>query len=446
VAGRDLKVKSGRVVLPLQYITSFQGKDTVTFNPGGGIELDEVSTTTGNLVYKIVSASPVKVTLNLKLPDVKRLGVPITETVILNPNSTKNGTISVNNTIFDLGTDVKHPFNRVAMDNTLTISSDGSLVSFNSTDAITTTLQLTSPVYDYLKGYFGQNTCLISTDSVDTGLNEIMNNITGDFVIANPVLRINYSSSLALPVQLMLNASGKKNLETIDLAYSPIVLDYPAAPAERKINSSFAIDKDNSAISQIVSMPPEYMTYSGTAIMNPAGNSGLRDNYIFGNGSLTASVEMEVPLEFRTANLQFADTLENFLKEENDNDDNSFKTEDFKLLRVDLTAENGFPFGASLKMSLYDSETGIVKATVDAADIIKAAPVDVTGKAKGMTPTATKIEFTEDFFRNINKSDRIIFRFSLKTAEDGTRDVKIYSDYRIKFNAALVLKTDINLK
>jgi hypothetical protein len=34
----------------------------------------------------------------------------------------------------------------------------------------------------------------------------------------------------------------------------------------------------------------------------------------------------------------------------------------------------------------------------------------------------------------------IIFTFALSTTDNGTKDVKIYSDYGIDFKAALVLK------
>ncbi len=72
VTGRDLKVKSGRVILPPQAVTSFQSKDTITIVPGGGFELDELKTITGNLEYTIQSAAPLKVTLNIKLPEVRK--------------------------------------------------------------------------------------------------------------------------------------------------------------------------------------------------------------------------------------------------------------------------------------------------------------------------------------------------------------------------------------
>ncbi len=330
-------------------------------------------------------------------------------------------------------------------ENSLALSSDGTLVTFNSEDAIFTTMKMVNPVYDYLKGYFGQSTKDILPDSIDTGFSDLMENISGSFVLADPVMRISYSNSFSLPLQLTLDAYGRKKSEIIQLGFLPVILDYPAAPAERKISSSFSIDRSNSAISQLISMPPEFFAYSGQAKINPSGNSGLRNNYIFGDSRLTASLEMEVPLNFRTANLQFTDTLDNFLKDDNSSEDSSFKPEDINLLRLDLFAENGFPMGVSVKMSLYDSATHTVKSTIDAADILKSAPVDADGKSKGSTQTKTSLEFTGDFLKNINKSDKIIFKFTLKTADNGTHDVKIYSDYRIKFSAALVLKPDITL-
>jgi hypothetical protein len=123
--------------------------------------------------------------------------------------------------------------------------------------------------------------------------------------------------------------------------------------------------------------------------------------------------------------------------------DSPIKPENFELLRINIYAKNGFPVGVTLKMSLYDSANKIIRSTVDATDLIKAAPVDGTGKSNGTTETNTTIELTETFFGNVNKSDKIIFRFGLNTSENGSKDVKIYSDYRIDFKAALVVKPDI---
>jgi hypothetical protein len=46
----------------------------------------------------------------------------------------------------------------------------------------------------------------------------------------------------------------------------------------------------------------------------------------------------------------------------------------------------------------------------------------------------------------VNKADKIIFTVILNTTGTTPQEVKIYSDYRINFNAALVVKPDINFK
>jgi hypothetical protein len=82
---------------------------------------------------------------------------------------------------------------------------------------------------------------------------------------------------------------------------------------------------------------------------------------------------------------------------------------------------------------------------VNATDLLQPAPVDANGKATGVSSTKTQIEFTQEFFNSINKADRIIFIFNVNTTDGGTKDVKIYSDYRIDFKASLVVKPGIEL-
>jgi len=61
------------------------------------------------------------------------------------------------------------------------------------------------------------------------------------------------------------------------------------------------------------------------------------------------------------------------------------------------------------------------------------------------TATTATIEVTKAFFGKVNNADKIIIGFTLKTTGNGTGAVKIYSDYRISFTAALVVKPDIDL-
>jgi hypothetical protein len=445
IQGRNLKVKSGRVIIPAQTITTLDNKDTISFDPGSGIELVKLKINTGNVSYHIQSVTSLNSSLTLTMPTAIRNSSTLTEVINIAPSSQFDGNISVNNTTVDLNTDVQQPYNRIPLIYALNVNSNNTLTTFNSTDKVMLTLKLLNPGFDYVKGYFGQQVKSIATESVDLNIKDILSHITGDLSITSPSIKLNYSNSFAIPIEVTLLGTGIKGTRTVNLNYAPFNIAIPVALARRDTSASLIIDKNNSSLSQIISMPPEEISFSGSAKMNPGVNNGLRNNYVFGNSRFLGSVEVEMPLELKLNNIQFTDTVDNFLKSDN-NDDNPVKPEDFKLLRIDINAKNGFPLGASLKMSLYDSVNHVIRNTVDATGILKPAPVDSNGKVTGVTDSSTSIEFTNSFFSSIDKADKIIFSFTLVTTDNGTRDVKIYSDYRISFNAALVVKPDINLK
>jgi hypothetical protein len=446
IKGRDLKVLSGRVILPNQTITTLDNKDTVTFNPGTNVEIDKFMITTGDISYSIISSSPATAAITIALPTAMKPGnIPVSKIITINPNTTEAGTISVNNSLVDMGTDVSQPYNRVPMEYSILIGSNNTKIDFSWADEYQIDMELVSPDFDYVKGYFGQQTEEIKLDTFKLEVEKIMEKITGDFLISSPSMKLIYSNSFAIPIEITLDAKGYYKTEIVDLARSPFTLSYPSAPVERdKIDSSL-IDKSNSNLPALISMPPDQIRYGGSAIMNPSGNDGSRNNYMFSNSRFDSELEIEVPMEFRFNNLQFEDTSKNFLADvfEAGSDLN---WDDFELFRIDFDVKNGFPMGVSLTMSLLDSiDDNHILSTIDATDLIEPAPVDGNGKASGVTISSTSIPFTKEFFSSIKSSKKIVFTFTLNTTDNGSKDVKIYSDYKINFKAALVLKPDVNL-
>jgi hypothetical protein len=230
----------------------------------------------------------------------------------------------------------------------------------------------------------------------------------------------------------------------MNLVLAPFTVSYPSSLSVRDVTSSFVINKTNSSLPDLISLLPYEIGFAGSGRMNPTGRpTSGRNNYVFGNSRFLGSVELEVPLELWIKNLQFSDTLDNFLKPENN--ENSFKAEDMDLLKVNIVAENGFPLAASVKMMLYDPIKKSVLKTIDAANLLLPAPVDANGKSTGKTESSTTIEFKKDFFDAINSANQIIYMFTLITTDNGTKDIKIYSDYSISFKASVVVKPNLNL-
>jgi hypothetical protein len=443
VTGRDMKVTSGRIILPDDLNFEVDEYDTVSFDPGDDIEMTEFKITTGYLSYTLNSQTPATASVNIELPTIKRDGTPVTRVITVAPYSVLTDSINIDNTNGWLNTDPVAPFNRVPFRYSIDVGSNSNMVTFNSTDKVQLDFELHNPAFDFVKGYFGQETETIDPDTLDLDIDEVLDKISGSFLISNPSIAVRYSNSFAIPVRLDLQATGYKGAEIVNLGLSPVTLSYPAAPAERDKEDIFSVNRNNSALPQLVSMPPERMRFAGSAMMNPLGNNGSRDNYIFNDSRFIGSLEIEVPLEFRMNNLQFTDTVDNFFKEENPDSDNPMNPEDFEFLRVEIDAENGFPLGISLSMILYDSTTKVNKCTITADQIIKPAPVDANGRVTTAASGTTLIDIKRDFWDSINDADKIIFSFTLNTTDAGSKDVKIYSDYKIIFNAALVLKPDI---
>jgi len=173
--------------------------------------------------------------------------------------------------------------------------------------------------------------------------------------------------------------------------------------------------------------------------MNPDGRpTGVNTNYVFGNSRFLGSVELDVPLLLWMQNLQFSDTLDNFLKLKS-TDNTSF----IDSLKIIIAANNGFPLGASLKVILYDTVRKANLKTIDATNLLKPAPVDANGKSSGKTASSITIDFTRDFFSAANSANKVIFMFTLNTTGNGANDVKIYSDYSISFTVSLSGKANI---
>lgn len=445
VSARDLWVRSGRIVVPPQNISALgdDGTDTVEFDPGDGIELAFISINSGNISYTISSKTELSSDVSISLPATLKDDNPVSQHVFVNPNVVVQGNFPVNNSVFDLSTISSQPYNMMPVDHIITVSSNGQIVDFSSDDEVQIDLRFLDPDFDYVRGYFGQETETFGPDTIDPDIGDIISKITGGLYLSGPALRLNYSNSFSIPVQVELQAEGYKASETTDLSLDPFNIIFPEAPDERDIKGTFIIDKSNSKLPELISMPPYMAVFRGTAKMNPDGNTGNRDNYIFGDSRIIGSLEMDIPLELRMKNLQFADTVDNFLRVHDAPDNNVIDPDDFEFLNINLRAENGFPAGVSVSLILYDSEAGINRSIITAGDILKPAPVDNNGRVTSPVVSATIIEIKREFWDSVDQSDNIIFTFTVNTTGDGMKDVKIYSDYRIAFTAGLVIKPDL---
>ncbi|HEX2921118.1 MAG TPA: hypothetical protein VHO50_08135 [Bacteroidales bacterium] len=439
VKGRDLAISSGTVILPQQTLTD-GGSDVVDFTMQQGMELQKMEILSGSIAWGMETSVQISAAANITLTDILRSGAPLSETLRISSSTHNEGTILLDNTTINLDGDPAQPYNRIPFNYNFTVSSNNSFVVISSTDVITLDFSLYNPSFNYVKGYFGQATENIENETIDLDIEEALSKITGDFFIADPSITLNYKNSFAIPLEILMDIEGTRGQQTINLGVSEIAIQYPSAPQARDIEGSYVLSKTNSNLPELVSLPPEIINFSGSASMNPDGDPNhLRNNYLFGDSRFVGSLEVEVPLELRFNNLHLRDTTDNFLSDE----DFGFEPEDVQMLALDLKAKNGFPFGISFSIGLYDSLSQTIISKIDVTDFLQAAAVDANGKVTTPSESNKRITFTDDFLNKIDNADQIIFDFGINTT--GTNNVKIYSDYKIDFSVVLGINPDIDL-
>jgi hypothetical protein len=441
VSGAGLEVSSGRLVVPEQTLTS--DNEFHSFDPGENLEITEFRLNEGSIGYNIVSGVPLKAELTIALPSVTRSGVVFSEAINLNPSSQATGNFPAANMLALLNTNSLQPYNSLPVGYSVKVGSDGNMVTLSETNTIQFTVEMPSPDIDYVKGYFGQRVEAFDPETLDLDIEDLLSRISGEIYVANPSIVVDYSNSFGLPVEIDLSATGERKNQTVDLNLNPFTLAYPAYPAERDKQATFTIDRNNSSLPALISLPPSIITFSGDATLNPQGNTGERNNYIFGDSRFIAAIEASVPADIRIRGLQFSDTLENFLKP-GDGDD-GFNPSDLDYVRLDLTVDNGFPLSLSAKLVLYDSIARQNLYVLDIPGIIEGAPVNTEGVVTGTTSKTSQIVIDKSFLEASQEADNMILEFTLNTSGTSNQSVKIYSDYSISFRAGVVIKTDLIL-
>ena len=415
-------------------------KDTLDIDPGDDIKIKDMSILTGNANYTFTSWCTFDVQLDLTAHSIDMGGgAPFTETVMIPAGSTVTGTLDFDGALVGFNSDPGQPYNRLPLEYDITVPDPPG--TYLPTDKIKVELQMDEPEFDYARGYFGYHSESFEKDTLDLEMEEFFSRLSGSVFLTSPSITVNYLNSFGIPMRLTANVKGMNDTEEITLDREPIDIDYPATTDNREVSSSFTIDKNNSSLPELISMLPYEIEYAGSADINPDGES--MDNIVFGDSRFLADIDVEVPMEFRIANLQLSDTTDNFLRSDDVEEDNPL--DDLEELKFDLYMENGFPLGAAVMIELYDSTSMTVLETIETGDLFTPAPVDADGRVTEPSIGNTEIEFTPAFLDATQEADKIIFTFTLNTSENGTQDVKIYSDYSILFKAAVKLKAGLEL-
>ena len=273
IEGKDLKVESGRFIVPTQEIPDLILRDTLSFSNDDGVEIEEVVITSGNLQFTVNTDLALSSTVDFTLPTALQNGEPFTGTVTMVLGQSAEQNMSIDNTIIDLTSVPYQPYNLLPYEYNVEVNSAGQIIDFDSNNTIRVRYALTNNNIDYIRGYFGERLEEIPADTIDLGLGDLFNKLSGSIYLADPSITLDYTNSIGVPFILDIEATGIKDGEETPLNYAPFAMDYPTDTETREVSGSMVIDNSNSAIADIISSIPDKLIFGGSVQMYPDGLS-----------------------------------------------------------------------------------------------------------------------------------------------------------------------------
>ena len=356
-------------------------------------------------------------------------------------NSSQNLVWDLSSVVIPFVTDDNTKYNTLDIKFDILIKDDGLNVVTTGTD-LGISYKIQDIIFDLAKGDFGDQTIDIGSGDIDLDV-DFWDDIDGEFTFADPKIKLVIDNKVGVPFLIAANmTASSSDGDVLNLDPENQLPDYPKTVAKvlEGVEATIQYDKDNSQIVPFMALPPSgNITYTGSISINPNAYdplvSGL--NIISGNSSITADLEMDIPMDFKADNLSISDTID-----EVDIDD----AEKMIKAAIIITAENGLPLDVKIENIFFTDAAYAVLSSISDESIIKAAGVTDTGKVDPSTITkvVNTIELTEDQIKSLNDTENIIIKAAVSTYDEGKQSVKLQGSDLLKFSISVSAQLDLS--
>jgi hypothetical protein len=292
--------------------------------------------------------------------------------------------------------------------------------------------------YQAVYGYAGVYDSLI-IDREWIEFSSMPDDFVGRIQLADPQIHLRVGNSFGIPfgIELLdLEArfkDGSMTPITLIPGVNPIIINAPTLEQEgQKILSQASVDSTNSNINQIASTDLTGIQVSVNAMGNP---TGFQNNFILDTSHLDVNVEVVLPMHLRAEGLELADSFDFKMAGEED-----FTRENVTSFTFHLATENALPLDVSLQVYLMDGNDEIIDSLFNEQNwnILPSAVIDEDGKVIMATFNTVDVPLTESQIDHVFLTEWVLFKVSMETTNQGTRDVKFYSNNYLRFQLGAI--------
>jgi len=300
------------------------------------------------------------------------------------------------------------------------------------------------------EGDFGDQTIDIGSGEIDLDI-DFWDDIDGNFTFSDPRINLRFNNQVGIPIKIDANmTASNSDGETESLDPNPNVAEvispnYPKTEADvlAGIDVLIPYNKGNSNVVKLLGLPPSgNITYLGSIKINE-NLDGTRFNplvdglnIISGTSSISADLDIDIPLDFKADNLSISDTID-----EVDIDD----AEKMVKAAIIITAENGLPLDVKIEHIYFTDAAYNVLSTISGESIINAAAVNASGDVDpaSIKKVVNRIELNDEQIKSLNDTENIILKLAVSTYDEGGQSVKLKGTDSLKFTLSVNAQLDL---
>ena len=428
ISGNLIQATEGSIKFPQQEGPS--DSLIVDMQVDDGIEISLINLSSGVMVYNYESSVNTSLQLMIEIPSLKdQMGMAFSEILEIN-NTQSSGpqmfSFSIDNYSFDLSESV----NQIQVNYSSQIMGSNTFQSFSENDQIHIDISMEDIEFSYVEGYFGQIEQEIEQDEMDFDLS-ILEEIAPNLYLETPNLRFTVDNAIGVPFLIDLDLLGINDDESISLN-GPNIQAQGLMPTITDFNNS------NSQLSDLISISPSQILYSGSVLSNPSGNMGVL-NSITNGSDIKIGFELDLPLHLRLEDAMRTDTLD--LDFGGDNDDTT-ESDYVDSVILKLHTENEFPLDIDLMILFTDSVSGLILDSLD-VEMLDAAEVDEDGRTISANIYDSNIILNSGQIDALFNSNRALLDIKMNSYDNQNTAVKLYTDYQFKIAVGAILELNI---
>jgi hypothetical protein len=274
-------------------------------------------------------------------------------------------------------------------------------------------------------------------DKAELEFDLLQGNFEGTIKLANPQIIIRTDNSMGVPFAVELRdlearfQDGSSTALTIDPSANPISVAAPdITQIGQSVKDSTRIDTTNSNIHQAATTDLRGFQYSVRVIANPEGQ---QDNFILDVSELNVNVEGLVPLHLRIQDVVLTDTFDFDLFSD---EDTVFGPDNIDNMLIRMETDNFMPLDLGIQIYFIDTSRSwqpLDSLFGEDKNVFLSGVVNSSGRVILATNKVTEVEMSREQIKNVVDANKLLMKAYIETTDNGSRDVKFYSDYSLNF-------------